>query len=305
MPTHVLKVKEEFHHARLDVFLAKNLADVPSRTFVRKLIDHGYVKVNESMVKAHHKIATGDDVWVDIPDNFFEPSYASPENIAINIFYEDENIFVIHKPSGMLVHPARGRHSGTLVNALLHHTNQLSDINSNIRPGIVHRLDEDTSGLILVAKDNITHARLAKQFQQHRIHKEYVALVQGSVEFDEGVIDAPLGRDYRHPEKKSVQFSDSAKEAKTFYRVLRRYQNISLVSLFPQTGRTHQLRVHMAYLKHPILGDEKYGQKRTFARLALHAKAIGFQHPISKKYIEFSTLTPKEFLQAVHAPGIN
>ena len=172
----------------------------------------------------------------------------------------------------------------------------LSDLNTALRPGIVHRLDKATSGLLLVAKDNKTHAVLAKQFKKSKIKKRYVALVEGNVEFDEGVVDVPLGRDLNHREKRSVQFDDSAKEATTYYQVLKRATNKTLIALFPKTGRMHQLRVHMAYLKHPILGDQKYGQRRTFPRLALHAQSIGFMHPQRNCYVEFSSKVPEEFL---------
>jgi 23S rRNA pseudouridine1911/1915/1917 synthase len=168
-----------------------------------------------------------------------------------------------------------------------------------MRPGIVHRLDRETSGLLLVAKDNITHTKLAKQFQRRTIKKRYSALVEGEIEFDEGVIHEPIGRHPLHREKKAVQFDERAKDSKTFYHVIKRNNGVTLVSLCPETGRTHQLRVHMSYLGHPILGDEKYGRKKSFHRLALHAQEIGFHHPKTKQYIKFSLRTPKEFLDRV------
>lgn len=299
MSTHTLKVSEENHNLRLDVFLAQNLPRVPSRTFVKKLIDAGHVLVNKEKVKAHCKVETADKIEVDIPEELLEPDHIEPENIPLDIFYEDDYLLVINKPAGMIVHPAQGCYTGTLVNALLHHCQQLSDVNTNFRPGIVHRLDQDTSGLMLVAKDNRTHANLARQFEEHTVRKKYLALVQGQIEFDEGKIDAPLGRHLYHREKRDVQFTDEAREAVTFYRVLKRSVNATFVALFPQTGRTHQLRVHMAYLKHPILGDEKYGKKETFPRLALHAQAIGFIHPQNNCFLEFSSRPPPEFLAAI------
>jgi len=289
MPTHALKVDPEHHHARVDVFLAKHLPDIPSRTFVKKLIDGGCVTVNENLVKPNHKVSQGDDVFVRIPDNFLEPQFVAPEKIDLDIFYEDDYFYVIHKPSGMLVHPAKGRYSGTLVNALLHHAVNLSDFNTHLRPGIVHRLDEETSGLMVVAKDNITHTKLAKQFQRHTVKKVYVALVEGNVEFDEGVVNAPIGRNPKHRDRKDVQFDDAARESMTRYKVLKRANGVSLVALSPKTGRTHQLRVHMKHLGYPILGDEKYGRRATFSRLALHAQC----------WVEFSTPIPKEFLEKV------
>lgn len=299
MSVHILKVDEDHDHLRLDVFLTQVLPDVPSRTFVKKLIDFGHVRVNETNVKSHHKVTAGDEVHVDIPDDFLTPQYIEPENIPLDIFYEDDHLIVVNKPKGMIVHPAQGCYTGTLVNALLHHSVQLSQINTDMRPGIVHRLDKETSGLLLVAKDNITHTKLAKQFQRHEIKKRYIALVEGEIEFDEGRIDVPIGRHPNHREKKAVQFHDDAKDSVTFYRVIKRVRGVTLVSLFPKTGRTHQLRVHMSHMKHPILGDDKYGKARSFPRLALHAQSIGFRHPYTKKYLEFCSRPPKEFLSKV------
>lgn len=296
MPVSVFKVDNDHAHTRLDVYLAQILTDVPSRTFVQKLIEFGHVRVNEINVKAHYKVSAGDDVSVEIPDDFLTPRHIKPENIPLDIFYEDDQLIVVNKPSGLMVHPAQGCYTGTLVNALLHYSVQLSQINTEMRPGIVHRLDRETSGLMLVAKDNMTHARLAKQFQRHEIRKTYVALVAGKVEFDEGAVNSPIGRHPRHKDKKAVQFDDKAKEAYTRYRVIRRSRDCTLVALFPKTGRTHQLRVHLSYLGHPILGDDKYGNKHSFSRLALHAQGIGLHHPQTKRYMEFFTKTPQLFL---------
>ena len=299
MPSYYLKVNQEDNHIRLDVFLTLRLKDIPSRNYVKKLIETGNVKVNENIVKAHHKVEEGDDVFVNIPNNFLLPQGIAPENIPLDIFYEDDELFVINKKSGMVVHPARGCYTGTLVNALLFHAVKLSNFNTDIRPGIVHRLDKETSGLILVAKDNITHTKLAKQFQRHTIKKQYIALVEKEIEFEEGIIDAPLGRSLRHFDKKAVRYDDSAKEAVTRYKVIKRCCGVTLVSLYPQTGRTHQLRVHMKHLGHPILGDDKYGKKSSFFRLALHAQSIGFKHPGTKNYVEFSSAPPPEFFEKV------
>lgn len=299
MTMHTLKVADDHDHARLDVFLTQVLPDIPSRTFVQKLIEFGHVRVNETAVKANHKISEGDDIHVEIPEYFLTPQYARPENIPLDIFYEDDYLIVVNKPVGMIVHPAQGCYTGTLVNALLHHSVRLSRVNEDMRPGIVHRLDKETSGLILIAKDNITHTKLAKQFQRHQIKKRYVALVEGDIEFDEGVVDSPIGRHPRHREKKAVQFDEKAKDSVTFYRVIKRVKGVTLVALFPKTGRTHQLRVHMAYLRHPILGDATYGKKKNFPRMALHAQAIGFSHPQTKSYLEFFSRPPEEFLAKV------
>ncbi len=295
----ILKVRSEQASQRLDVFLCQSLEEIPSRTFAKKLIDFGHVRVNEKVLKPNYKVNPQEEVHVEIPPDFLTEQYVSPEDIPLDVFYEDEFLLVINKSIGMVVHPASGCYHGTLVNALLHYSVNLSHVNEEIRPGIVHRLDKETSGLIIVAKDNITHTRLAKQFQRRLVKKKYVALVEGEIEFEEGVIDAPLGK---HPQsfgKRKVKFDDSAKEAVTYYKVIKRAHNMTLVSFFPKTGRTHQLRVHSAYIKHPILGDDKYGNKRSYGRLALHAQSIGFSHPRTKKYIEFSTRTPPEFLSTI------
>ena len=299
MTVTAFKVDEQHDHQRLDVYLTQVLAEAHSRTFIQKLIEYGHVRVNELIVKAHHKVITGDDIHIEIPKNILTPQYVKPENIPLEIFYEDDFLLVVNKPTGMMVHPAQGCYSGTLVNALLHHSVQLSTVNTEMRPGIVHRLDKETSGLLLVAKDNITHTKLAKQFQRHTIKKQYIALVEGFIEFDEGVVNSPIGRHPTQREKKAVQFTDEARDSETMYRVLKRHNGVTLVALFPKTGRTHQLRVHMAYLGHPILGDSKYGRKTSFSRLALHAQSIGFSHPHTKKFLEFSLKPPKEFLSLV------
>lgn len=279
--------------------MADNLPDVPSRVFVKKLLDANHVRVNQARVKAHHKVREGDEVCVEIPDQFLPREHIEPEDIPLDIFYEDEFLLVVHKPAGMVVHPGNGVRSGTLVNALMFRCDHLSDFNEATRPGIVHRLDKETSGLMVVAKDNKTHALLARQFQKRTVHKRYIALVEGSVEFDEGLVDAPLGRHTYHPEKMGVQYSGEARDAVTRYRVIRRCRGVTLIDLFPQTGRTHQLRVHMSHIRHPILGDGKYGRRESFPRLALHAYALGFIHPRYKTFLEFSCRPPKEFLDRV------
>jgi len=313
MDEQVLKVDEQHHKLRLDVYLTQALSDNPSRTFVKNLIESGGVLVNQKTVKAHHKVAIGDEVRVRAGDvQALAAGHVLPENIPLNIFYEDKYLIVINKPAGLLVHPVKGCQTGTLVNALLYYCSAqpgrgLSDAHlppedgttspEEFRPGIVHRLDRETSGLIVVAKDNTTHVRLARQFEKHRVKKRYAALVRGNVEYDEGEIDAPIGRHPGHFDKKAVSYSDAAKKAVTRYRVIDRFDRTrNLVALFPQSGRTHQLRVHMAHLGHPILGDEKYGSKSSFPRLALHAQGIGFTHPQTKQWIEFSIPVPQEFL---------
>ena len=295
MQTHVLKVDEENRHLRLDVFLTKSLPEIPSRSFIKRLIESDGVTVNGKKGKANQKLFPDDEICVSLPpEEEAVDERIAAENIPLDILYEDEILLVVNKPSGMLVHPAKGCYCGTLVNALLYHCQHLSDFNAEFRPGIVHRLDQETSGLLVVAKNNTAHMNLSRQFEKRRVKKCYVALVEGLIEFDEGVIDAGLGKHPRYFDKKAVVFDDSAKSAKTFYRVLKRFTNTTYVALFPKTGRTHQLRVHMAYLGHPILGDEKYGKKNSFSRLALHAKSLGFFHPGTTKYMEFSVVPPSE-----------
>lgn len=296
MNEHSFQAADSDAHQRLDVFLTRQFGEAHSRTFIKKLIDHGHVTIGDHAVKANHKVLPGETVCVVIPPEFLAPVTIAPEPIPLDILYEDKDILVLNKPSGLLVHPATGIYSGTLVNALLHHCGELSDYHEDIlRPGIVHRLDQETSGVMVVAKNNQAHRNLAKQFQKHHVEKEYAALVEGEVAFDEGQIDVPIGRDPIHREKKKVSFEESAKEAFTRYKVLKRQPKCTLVALFPRTGRTHQLRVHMKYLKHPILGDEKYGKKDSFPRLALHARQITFTHPVTGEKMSFAAPVPAEF----------
>ena len=296
MPQIRLTVEEEHQRLRLDVYLTKLLPEAPSRTFLKKLIETGQVEVNGQLVKTHYKVEQDDEIVVNWPEQEIEEEL-QPEEIPLDIFYEDPHLLVINKPAGLLVHPVPGKNTGTLVNALLHHSKTLSDVNSAFRPGIVHRLDRETSGLICVAKDNVSHARLARQFEKHRIKKKYVALVKGDVAFEEGIVDEALARHPQYFDKRAVSYDErQSKAAKTMYRVLQRFSGkATLVALFPESGRTHQLRVHMAHIGHSILGDEKYGEKGSFPRMALHAQMLGFVHPQTRNYVEFCTIIPPEF----------
>jgi 23S rRNA pseudouridine1911/1915/1917 synthase len=295
MIKHHLVVDEESANLRLDVFLAGELTDLPSRTFIQRMIEAGHVLVNGNPARQRYKIVPGDEISVEVAEDLLPDTDLKPEKIPLNIFYEDEAIVVINKPSGMTVHPAAGNYSGTLANALMHRFKELSDLNPG-RPGIVHRLDRDTSGLIVVAKTNQAHARLGRQFEKHTVVKKYVALVQGVVRFDQGKIEVPLKRHVKHHDLRQVAVEGEGKEAVTFYEVHKRFAKVTLIGLYPQTGRTHQLRVHMKHLGHAILGDDKYGQKETFPRLALHAQSIAFEHPTSHQLVEFSCPPPAEFL---------
>lgn len=296
----LIKVLPEQAKMRLDLFLTdysdKNNLGL-SRTAIQKLIGDGKIFLNSQVInKAHHKISSGDEVRVIIPEK--EKAGFLPEEIPLEVVYEDDDVLVINKQSGLVVHPAVGNQEHTLVNALLGRKMQLSDINKN-RPGIVHRLDKETSGLLVIAKNNPSHLKLAKQFAAHSIQRKYVAIVCGRVEFDEDVIEVPIGR---HPLKRksmAVSFAPNTKYAKTLYKTLKRSKNFSFLELLPFTGRTHQIRVHLAYLGYPILGDTKYGKNNNFGRLALHAQEIGFIHPSTNKLIHFTSKIPAEFQEFI------
>jgi 23S rRNA pseudouridine1911/1915/1917 synthase len=291
----ILKVSPLQSGKRLDLFLfdfAKDNNLGLSRTFIQGLIHQGKVtKEGAPLLKPHYKVKKDEEIKVLIEE---KKAYApEPENIPLEIIYEDEDLAIINKPCGLVVHPAPGNLKHTLVNALLYHFKNLSDINP-LRPGIVHRLDKETSGLIVIAKNNFSHLELAKQFSKHTIKRKYVALVKGEVEFDEDILELPIGRHPRKRKNMSI-FGKRTRYAKTHYRTLKRYDNFSLLELEPFTGRTHQLRVHLAFLGHPILGDKKYGKNNQFSRLALHSQYIGLIHPGTKKFLEFSLPLPKEF----------
>lgn len=240
---------------RIDSFLASELDY--TRSYLKKLILNGLVKVNGSSIKPNYKLKEGDSVDVNIPEA--EKIDLMPENIPLDIIYEDDDIIVINKPQGMVVHPAPGNYSGTLVNALLYHCKNLSGINGELRPGIVHRLDKDTSGVMVVAKNDKAHLDLSNQIKERTILKKYIAIVEGVIKDDEGSIEAPIGRD--HVERKKMAVTEDGRYALTLYKVLERYKNNSLIEATIKTGRTHQIRVHMSYIGHPIVGDEVYGYK--------------------------------------------
>ena len=234
-----------------------------------------------------------------ISDDYSEDIDIVPEDIELDILYEDEYLLVVNKPSGMVVHPGNGNYSGTLVNALMYHCNNLSSVNGDIRPGIVHRIDKDTSGLLLVAKNDDVHNDLARQISEKSVLRKYIALVHGVILEDTATIDAPIGRDVNDRKKMAVTSSNS-KDAITHIRVLERYEKATLIECVLETGRTHQIRVHMTYINHPVVNDPVYGYKRQddndFGQM-LHAKTIGFVHPVTKKYMEFSVEPPLEFMR--------
>jgi len=292
----IFRVPEEQDKRRLDLLLTDHASRNNlglSRTAIQKLILQGRILLDSSSVtKPNHKVKAGQEIRVTLPEN--KSSGIEAEQIPLEVIYEDDDLAVINKQSGLVVHPAPGNREHTLVNALLSRFKHLSDINKN-RPGIVHRLDKETSGLLVIAKNNDSHLKLAHQFAQHSIQRKYIAIVMGRTEFDEDVIELPIAR---HPLKRknmAVSFAENSKYAKTHYRTLKRGRDFSLLELRPFTGRTHQLRVHLASLGHPILGDSKYGKAGIFGRLALHAQEIGFLHPGSGELVNFSSPLPPEF----------
>ena len=291
-----ITVPPENQPKRLDLFLMEFSQSNRfgfSRTFLQSLIKGGGVSVDgQPADKPNHKVKAGQSIQFSVLDKEVKALY--PENIPLKIVYEDEDLAIIDKPAGLVVHPAPGNYAHTLVNALLHRFKKLSDINPQ-RPGIVHRLDKETSGIIVVAKNNDAHLDLVKQFADHSIKRKYIALVKGQMEYNENIIEMPIGRHPYRRENMSVGFTKSTRYAKTYYRTLKRTPLWSMVELEPFTGRTHQLRVHLAFIGHPILGDAKYGKQNEFVRMALHARYLGFIHPASSKFVEFDSPMPKEF----------
>ncbi len=288
MEKYSFKVKDGEDSVRIDQYLVGVFPTPISRSHLKRLIDAGHIVVNGRPAKAHHKIQPCDLIEVSFDEPAPEPLKA--EEMAFDIVYEDEDIIVVNKAAGVAVHPAPGTRSGTLVNALLNHCSKLSDINE-ARPGIVHRLDKDTSGLIVIAKNNFSHAELARQFKERAVRKNYIALVRGIVELDEGTVDLPIGRHPTNRQKMAVRY-DSEKNAVTQYKVLKRFDGFTALLLNLKTGRTHQIRVHMAYLGHPVLGDAKYGVKGKFPRQALHSHYLRFAHPRTGKTMEFTADLP-------------
>ena len=280
---------------RIDRFLTDNIPEI-TRSAVQKIIDEANVTVNGEVVPKNYKCRVGDNVDVTVPDA--KPLEAVGQNIPIDIVYEDEHLLVVNKPKGMVVHPANGNPDGTLVNALLYHCgDSLSGINGVIRPGIVHRIDKDTSGLLIVAKSDKAHIGLAQQIKDHSFSRAYEAVVYGNIKEDSGTVCQPIGRDTKDRKRMAVTMKNS-KPATTHYEVIKRYGDFTHVRCVLETGRTHQIRVHMAYLGHPVAGDAVYGQRKVITRLngqCLHAKHIGFVHPVTNEYLEFESDLPEYF----------
>lgn len=278
---------------RIDKFISESLGEDVSRSQVQQWIKDGAVSVNGQSVKPNHKLAADDLVKLIVP----EPTDLDivAENIPLDVVYEDGDVIVVNKPRGMVVHPAVGHHSGTLVNALMYHCRDLSGINGVMRPGIVHRIDKDTSGLLMAAKNDLAHNSLAEQLKEHSVTRKYIALVHGNIDHDHGTIDAPIGRD-PHDRKMYTVKDKNSKHAVTHFLVIERLGDYTVVELKLETGRTHQIRVHMKFIGHPLVGDPMYGRSKGVRMdgQALHAAVLGFQHPRSGEYLEFEAPMPDD-----------
>jgi len=297
---HQIVVKDEDGGKRIDRFLAERFADDYSRAFIQKMVRGGSVCVNGDPARNSYRLEAGDAVEMTVSEE--AKRTVAPEEIPLDIVHEDGQILVVNKPAGLVVHPAPGNYSGTLVNAALAHCGGLAQGAGSARAGIVHRLDKGTSGLIVIAKTDKAHRSLGKQFKNKTVKKIYVALVKGIVQYDNGIIDAPIGRCPLDRRKMSVD-SAHVKDAYTTYTVLKRYKDFTALEIRLTTGRTHQIRVHMAHIGYPIAGDITYGgQSSAIERPALHAKSIGFTHPGTGTYVEFTTGLPED-MQAILRKG--
>lgn len=289
----IFKITSEEVNKRIDKYLSEVIEN-KSRSFIQGLIDNDNIKVNDKLIKSNYKLKLNDIIEVNLPEPL--ELEVKAEDIKLDIVYEDHDVIVVNKPQGMVVHPAPGNYTGTLVNALLYHCKDLSGINGVIRPGIVHRIDKDTSGILVVAKNDNSHNFLAAQLKDHSMKREYYALVEGRVKNDIGTINEKLGRDPKDRIKMAVVID--GRDAITHYEVLENYDYTTLVKCNLETGRTHQIRVHMAHIGHPLVGDPVYGYKKSKFKLMgqmLHAKTLGFIHPTTKEFLEFSTELPSYF----------
>ena len=287
-----IEVENLEKNERIDKYLSSKLDDNFSRAKIQKLIDEELILVNDKVIKSSYKVSNGDVILITDKE---EDMSVKPEKMDIDIVYEDDDVMVINKKSGVVVHPAPGNYSGTLVNGLMYLSKDLSHVNGEFRPGIVHRIDKDTSGLLIVAKNDKAHRILAEELKEKKIKRKSIALVSGVINHDIGEIDAPIGRDPSDRKKMCVT-STNSKDAITHFRVLERYKNASLIECELETGRTHQIRVHMKYINHPVINDPVYGKSNhgEFGQL-LHAKEITFTHPTTKEIMTFSCEVPEEF----------
>lgn len=297
MRTELHLVDEDMEGERLDAFLAEMVAEL-SRTAIKDLITAGQVQVDGQIRKPSYRVKEGEEVMINTPAP--RQVLIKPQDIPLQIIYQDQDLAVVNKPKGMVVHPAHGNWDNTMVNALLYHIRDLSGINGELRPGIVHRLDKDTSGVMVVAKHDQAHRSLALQIKEHTIKREYQALVHGTIKENLGSIEAPIGRSKF--DRKKMAVTAEGKPSVSRYRVLERFQNYTLLQVALLTGRTHQIRVHFAYIKHPVVGDPLYGPAKQHLSLdsqALHAHLLGFNHPRSGEYMEFSSPLPDVFQKAL------
>lgn len=294
----VLKITEENNGERIDKYLS-TVIEGKTRSFIQGLIADKAVTVNGKIIKSNYKLKSNDEIVIILPEPIELDVKA--ENIDLNIVYEDSDVIVINKPKNMVVHPAPGNYTGTLVNGLLYHCKDLSGINGVIRPGIVHRIDKDTTGILVIAKNDEAHNSLAKQFKDHSIKREYYALVEGRFSKESGTIDKPLGRNKK--DRLKMDIVEDGRRAVTHYEVLEQYdKGVSLIKCTLETGRTHQIRVHMASIGHPLVGDQTYGYKKQKFKIegqALHAKTLGFIHPTTGEYIEFTSDFPEYFEELI------
>lgn len=282
---------------RIDKFLS-NQFDKWSRSQIQIWIKEGNVNVNNRTVKANHTLAENDEIILMVPPQ--KELAVEAEDIHLDIVYEDSDVIIINKQRGMTVHPAPGHYSGTIVNALLFHCNDLSGINGVLRPGIVHRIDKDTSGLIMVAKNDVAHKSLAEQLMVHSVNRTYIALVHGVIPHDKGMIDAPIGRD-SNDRQKMIVTANHSKEAITHFVVKERFNDYTFIECKLETGRTHQIRAHLKYIGYPLVGDQKYSSKKNYniSGQALHAKILGFHHPRSGEYLEFDSELPEDMTNLI------
>lgn len=293
----ILTASDDDAGSRIDKYISDNIAEL-TRSAVQGLIEKGLVLVGGRAVSKNCKLKAGDQITVEIPEP--QPMDAVPEEISLDIVYEDDDLLVVNKPKGMVVHPAHGNYTGTLVNALLHHCgDSLSGINGVIRPGIVHRIDKNTSGLLIVAKNDASHLKLAEQIKAHSFTREYEAVACGYFKETEGTVDAPIGR-HRTDRKKMCVTSENSRNAVTHYSVIKQYGGYAHVRLRLETGRTHQIRVHLSYIGHPVLGDDVYGKPyKGLEGQCLHARRIGFIHPSTGEYMEFTSELPDYFMSVL------
>jgi 23S rRNA pseudouridine1911/1915/1917 synthase len=297
-----MEIKPEQAGMRLDIYVSET--ESITRSAAQKLIESELVTVNGRTPAKNYRLRIGDEVETELPEPI--PADAKPQNIPIDIIYEDSDLLVVNKPKGMVVHPAPGNYDGTLVNALLYHVRDLSGINGVVRPGIVHRIDKDTSGLLIVAKKNESHLNLAEQIKSHTFDREYRAILVGNLRQDSGNVDGPIGRSLK--DRKKMAIIPNGRPARTNYEVLERFPGYCFVRLILETGRTHQIRVHMSSLGHPVLCDELYGGNHTpfekqlsdiFTGQCLHAKTIAFTHPRTGERLHFDSELPKYFNEAL------